>query len=160
MPIDSCTCPHCVAACRRVPGLFTPLEALRAVREGFADDMMVRWDSEEGPYSNRRQQWQSLMPRSHPIDHPFGPPPARNSRVDPFYCAGRCVFLNVDNRCAIHDSGFKPFECRSALICDNNSARAPTSASIRAMWNTSVGRHVVAIWKRELIAYRDAQERG
>ncbi len=160
MPIGSCTCPLCVSACYRVPGLFTPLEALRAVRDGFADDMMVRWDSEDGPYSNRRQQWQSLMPRSFPVEYSVGPSPARNSRIDPFYCAGRCVFLNAANRCDIHDSGFKPLECRQALICDDNSARAPAGMSIRAMWNTSVGRHVVAIWKRELIAYRDAQERG
>lgn len=160
MPIESCTCPHCVAACRRVPGLFTPLEALRAVREGFADDIMSRWDTDYSKPWKSRDQWLSLLPRSLPIEHPFGHSPARNHRSDPFYCAGQCVFLNVDRRCEIHDSGFKPFECRSALICDNNSARAPTSASIRTMWNTSVGRHVVAIWKRELIAYRDAQERG
>lgn len=156
MKTISCTCPHCVSACKRVPGLFTPVEALAAVRAGLADDMMARWDDND-QRGGLRCEWQSLMPRSIPIPIPFGNPPLqRNTRRDAFYCAGRCVFLNVDNRCAIHDFGFKPIECRSALLCGDGHSES-VNADVRRMWNTPVGRYVVAIWKRELAAIRDAE---
>ena len=116
-----CTCAACVSACRRIPGIFHPLEALRAIRAGYADDMMAV-SVDERRNGRAREVWRVMMPRSHssvPRDlrrvHP-------HHRDDPFYASGRCVFLNVDERCEIHDSGFKPVECRAALLCDRTRA--------------------------------------
>jgi Fe-S-cluster containining protein len=150
MPVDSCICEQCVSACKRIPGLFHPTEALRAIRAGYADDLMSVWASDEHRYYSLRRHWRVLMPISAP------PPYIRQSEFfDPrrrrggFEAVGRCIFLNVDNRCEIHDSGFKPVECRHALLCKSvNTDRQHDGA--KAAWDSPVGRFVLDLWKREL----------
>jgi len=149
MIFPSCSCAKCASACRRIPGIFHPIEALRAIRAGLADDIMeVGVENYDRKSGQPRITWSVLMPRSHAM--PFvEPAPLRNYRREPFYAAGRCVFLDADERCEIHDRGFKPIECRAALACKRVEA-IPQYDSAKAAWRSFVGVTVVKIWTTEL----------
>jgi Fe-S-cluster containining protein len=153
MPVESCTCKDCISACKRIPGIFHPIEALRAIRAGHVDDlMMVGVEEGRKGWKWAREEWWVLMPVSAP------PAAVREFRtINPherrevFEAAGRCVFLNVDGRCAIHDSGFKPTECRAALLCRDGKSKAPDRKheSTKQAWRSPVGAAVIGIWRRE-----------
>jgi hypothetical protein len=142
--MPDCTCTHCVSACKRVPGIPTPLEALRAIRAGLADDlMMVYRERDKRGWKWGRHEWPILMPVSEPPEYARAEV-AKHYRNEWFKAGGRCVFLNVDERCEIHDSGFKPAECRASMLCENN--RDKRHENIAALWDTTVGRLVIGIW--------------
>lgn len=157
--LQSCTCPQCASACARIPGIMTPLEALKAIRAGLADDLMARWDTN---YDSDRSwvrcgnPWRVLMPRSvlsreverSMIDLGL-PLPPKHHRTDAYACTGRCVFFTRDSLCSIHDSGFKPAECRATLTCKRETADRQHD-NTKAAWASWVGQAVVKIWQREL----------
>jgi len=161
-----CTCSDCVSACERIPGVFTPLEALRAIRAGYA--LRIMSCEFHFPPSGGRMFWQmptysvlmplalprpSDAPRSNCIDAAWTHPMDQGHfRRDPMSASGRCTFLKR-KRCEIHRSGFKPAECRAALICAPEQVRAPlrmTDAQRLGPWQTRVGELVISIWKRQL----------
>lgn len=149
MPTGSCTCSHCVSACKHIPGIFHPVEALRAIRSGYADDLMTVWVHDDNRSYKLRQQWRVIMPITAPTAdmRRDGFDPRR--RLEPWEANGRCIFLNVDDRCEIHDSGFKPVECRHALLCAPDDADKQHDRALAA-WASPVGRFVLDLWKREL----------
>lgn len=148
----SCTCKSCISACKRIPGLFHPVEALAAIRAGMARDLMVVWVDNEARSAKLRRQWRVIMPLSAPSlairkDPAFDP----HRRRETWEANGRCVFLNVDDRCEIHDSGYKPIECRAAMLCASDDEKVDRKhASAKAAWNTPVGRFVVNLWRGEI----------
>lgn len=147
----SCTCSQCAAACRHIPGLFTPLEALRAIRAGHATDLMVvGYRPEKRNGRAWGETFEAMMPRSYP-SRPRGSgttPIDPHERRDNYDAAGTCIFFNVDNLCEIHDSGFKPFECRGSKLCKPEVG--VTDEQRLGPWQTAVGRLVIKIWRDEL----------
>lgn len=146
----TCTCAACISACKRTPGIPTPIEALKAIRAGHADDlMMVTRERDRRGWKWGRDLWPVLMPVSTPPSYMTEFRTINRHRRDEQYqAAGRCVFLNADDRCEIHDSGFKPTECRQALLCSLKKDRVHDD--VAASWDSPVGRAVITIWKRHL----------
>jgi Fe-S-cluster containining protein len=105
-PENPCTCPGCVAACKRKPGWFMPGEVAQAASllgmsaQDFFDRYLAidYYAREEGELTN------VLSPATTNIEPGgyFG-----------FRPHGRCVFLTTDDRCGIHAA--KPFECAQDL---------------------------------------------
>lgn len=146
--MPECSCVHCVRACRRIPGVFHPVEALRAVRAGLASDLMLAPTYEQVT----RQMITALMPVSLSFYTDVNRA-AVNHRSCQDHAAGPCTFLNADERCEIHDTGFKPMECRKAVLC---GPKEDPGDRERLAWLTPVGRHVINIWKRELARATEA----
>lgn len=135
----SCVCDLCVQACETVPGWMLPDEAARAMDAGLTGRLMLNW---ENILPNDRRLY-FLMPAviGHEGAADEGDP------VD-----GRCTFFvrsrRAKGRCSIHDSGFKPVGCRTALLCGVGYGEDPYK--VLAAWNTDEGRAVVARWKQLL----------
>ena len=56
---------------------------------------------------------------------------------------GRCTFLE-DDRCSIHDSGFKPKQCRECLGCQKHNG--PDNYEMARHWDTKEGKEALAVW--------------
>lgn len=129
----SCTCEACAGACKRIPGVFAPLEALRAVHAGHAQRMV----------ETRMDSIIVLMPLA---DGEFS---EGHYRDGAYSARGRCTFLSGSDRCELHETGFKPKECREALLCGEGMGRAE-GRDLEASWNTRVGHLVRQLWHKAL----------
>jgi Fe-S-cluster containining protein len=65
-----------------------------------------------------------------------------------FWSKGQCTFLK-EGLCEIHDSGFKPIQCRM-MDCSVPKA-TPNNYDVARMWNTSEGEEALRIWDEELL---------
>src|SRR5258708_37691685 len=81
-----CSCPKCKAECRRVPGWFTPEEAMRAIKAGMAKRLTVVHQADVA----------AVAPACSGMEG-----------HESHYGEGRCTFLTNAGLCEIHDSGFK-----------------------------------------------------
>ena len=59
---------------------------------------------------------------------------------------GRCTLLNNDDRCSIHDSGFKPIQCRLTLVCGKDDDPPSDNKTIAALWKTPEAQEIVSTW--------------
>jgi hypothetical protein len=138
-----CQCEKCRSACERMPGLFTPDEAMAAIAAGFADRMMaVGYHDERGTY-------RALAPLTMPLDGEYlATAITPHLRLETAAAKGRCTFYASDRLYEIHCSGFKPGECAAAMLCaadkDRSSGR---NASIRDSWSSREGRQIVMNWE-------------
>lgn len=128
------TCAGCtegIKACENRPGWFTPSEAKQAIEAGLANKLMLDW-------------WESddEMPHIEIIS-----PACKGSEGDsaPSWTFGPCAFLTSDKKCQLHDTGFKPTECRS-FCCkvDKGNIHKETAKT----WNSEEGKRVVELWKK------------
>ncbi len=126
-PTRDCSCPECVLACQRAPGVFAPGEAEKAAEllgVSFAEfkKRLIKnyWhDQDSDPL-----MWQ---PRKHWDDgeEEVASDEYTNRR-------GRCTFLTAENRCEIQ--GAKPWECRHALLCEKQIDAWP---ELNRLWKES-----------------------
>lgn len=151
MTVDSCKCRACVDACKHMPGWMTPLEATAAIEAGMARDLMMDWFEPDLKYGNRIRIF-VLCPAAE--DH-RGSKAAEMDELFPenrgfmtFFAAAvpqRCVLLKKD-RCSIHDSGFKPSQCKAALGC--NTKVGLDKVDMIAAWDTDDGRALISRWEK------------
>ncbi|MBK8094778.1 MAG: hypothetical protein IPK32_23125 [Verrucomicrobiaceae bacterium] len=59
---------------------------------------------------------------------------------------GRCTFLEND-RCTLHDSGFKPKQCRESLGCQTKTG--PDNYEMARHWDTEAGQAALARWEEK-----------
>ena len=152
MKTGPCTCALCVQACHENPGWFLPEEARLAIAAGFAPRMMRDWLEPCDELGNKERIY-VLAPASE--DHEGRDAPAFEEvglmqwLFDP-PTKGQCVLLTVDDRCSIHGSGFKPFQCRAGYRCQvsEGGRKAPDSNyEVARVWNTDPGRAVIVEWE-------------
>jgi len=144
-----CQCERCRSACTRMPGLFTPDEALKAIAAGLADRLMAVG------YHDDRGTYRALAPLTEPIAGVYLPTAITpHFRLETAAAKGRCTFFTADRLCEIHQSGFKPMECAGALLCRSGPAN---NGAIRDAWAGREGRQVVSQWEktRELLQSDD-----
>jgi Fe-S-cluster containining protein len=143
----SCTCRGCVTCCYVQPGWMTPVEAERAINAGLASKLMRDWL----PISAGRAY--VLCPATAGHGGRDAPEPTqadlRHTEAGPIVIRGRCGFLNVKQRCAIHGSGFKPVQCRLSSCFGD---RSPDKREIAAMWDSDHGRELFARWQHAVNA--------
>jgi len=162
--LESCTCEKCVECCKRAPGWMLPEEARGAMRAGMADKLMMDWFTPDSEYGNRENIY-SLCPATSAFGSGgFGCGGTHAPTTDEIFGNGFSIFgrrqnpipcgLLKDNLCSIHDSGFKPIECRMVRGCtDDNTTRREVVKS----WDTDEGRAVIAEWKA-MVDYKDNGE--
>jgi Fe-S-cluster containining protein len=163
MPSQSCACPKCVDLCRKNPGWFTPDEARQAIAAGLADKLMCDWLEPSTKVGNTDRiyllapaaddrgagmapEWDEMHGGGGGIfSMMMGPPPYK----------GRCVFLQENDRCAIHDSGFKPRQCREALACSDVML---DNYKMARLWNNEDARAIVAAWRKQVDCPEEKEE--
>lgn len=155
--LASCTCTSCVSACQRNPGWMNPVEAVKAIEAGLAEKLMLDWLDPCSQVDNTEPIW-VLCPAARSYGGSKAPEldgmlgggdDFMSSFFNPPY-KGRCVFLSDKNRCLIHDSGFKPEQCRKVQVCaeDEVTKGQPDNYDMARLWDTDKGRAVVKQWKR------------
>lgn len=140
--VRPCSCSECIDLCRRNPGWMTPAEANAAIDAGLAKRLMRDWLEPCTEYGNDEKIW-ILAPASEGCEGLDAP--ECDSWVSAFmgnWCKGQCTFLR-DGKCEIHDSGFKPRQCRETLGCTGEHT---TNYEIAKHWDTDEGRTVVERW--------------
>lgn len=148
--VDSCTCDVCVSCCETAPGWMTPEEAEKAMDAKMAMFLMKDW------YVNSDEHdTYVLCPACKGHEGDFAPTDDEifgssfMSRLLSNPTKMPCVLL-TDGRCTIHDSGFKPEQCRTTLACDDNSFKGyTTKKSIAAQWSTPKGLEILERWNKE-----------
>lgn len=127
-----CTgCRGGVEACESRAGWPIPSEAKKMLDAGLAMRMMLDYWASDGS-----------LPRTEivcPAEDDRGGGPAAG--IMP---GGRCTFLK-DDLCEIHNSGYKPLECRVAC-CKKRDSRL--HLKVAKTWNNEEGRAVVEEWKK------------
>lgn len=126
-----CTCSDCVRACQENPGWFAPDEAERAIAAGLANRLMLDWwvDFPENVYL--------LAPASQGCEGKYAPELDVFAPLFPGWNKGKCTFLKR-RRCAIHNSGFKPHQCRTYA----------GNEEVKALWDNDPARALIEHWKK------------
>lgn len=162
--VATCTCEKCAKLCEYIPGMPTPAEAKAMIDAGLGNKLMLRliYGSDADPLKATRV----LMPAVTTSQGRFcggdiqpslwemgdgGEKPEHiiDLMVVLFYSLknrtwGRCTFLK-DGLCSIHDSGFKPIQCRTATGCVPN----PTffdNFEVADLWRTKEAVAIVDEW--------------
>ena len=121
--MENCSCHECVSACRNEPGRLVPgdvarLSQLLGISErDLENDYLVRV-----PVTSGGPTVHALAPAKKK-GHRFVAAPGT---VAPDYYAkeaGRCIFLDDNERCAVHEA--KPFECGAYMGCRNTFLGKP-----------------------------------
>lgn len=170
----ACDCQHCVRLCSVHPGWFAPREAIAAMEAGKAMSMMLDFRYKEkgrdydvpvlSPAVHDRngndrggrlapQIWERVEPahqvdpeKANVIELMIGTLHIMSSSIkEGGMITGVCVNL-VDGKCALHDSGFKPIECRTGYGC--GKGEAVSRLDIAKMWDTEDGIKAVAMWRQ------------
>lgn len=147
MSDPSCQCEDCVNCCKTNPGWMTPVEAMAAMDAGLANRLMRDWlattEDVEGV--------EVLAPASVGCEGEDAPD---FNIFDMFLIAvfdapfykGRCNFLTEDNKCEIHDSGFKPIQCRTSLGCSDERGEW-SNYKTADLWRTEEGAAAIKRWE-------------
>src|SRR5262245_51533200 len=113
----SCTCEKCIRACQRAPGWMSPEEARKAIDNGYADRLMRDWFEPSSKYGNKERIY-VLAPASLGCEGKDAPEVDREDLHNIIrgleWNKGRCTFFNDEGRCEVHESGFKPLQCKSS----------------------------------------------
>jgi hypothetical protein len=152
---SGCSCDKCAGACRFAPGLMMAEEAAGLVRRGYGHQLMLEWwDDDGGPYAlknikflrtveGRPRRFYFLCPAIQGREGASAPDTYNNHVAFRILVTGRgkgaCTFFD-GGLCTVHDSGFKPAECRYAFGCR-------TDINARA-WRTWVHQGVALSWDR------------
>jgi Fe-S-cluster containining protein len=123
-----------------------PEEASRAIADGRAGRLMLDWWEPSDELGNEDRIY-LLCPAAEDCEGCFAPIGDFLEMALGLFEKGQCTFLKA-GKCEIHDSGFKPLECRTAHH-DREDEELPLDerASIAAAWMTDRGRQIVAEWK-------------
>jgi Fe-S-cluster containining protein len=137
----SCSCSKCRSLCSN-PGWFTPEEAERAIEAGYADKMMIDYlVGEPNIYILAPASKGCEKDRAPNTDELFGSGLSRF--VTRGTTKGKCV-LNKDGLCFIHDTDFKPLQCRSAMACEGDVGLDNTQMG--EMWRNPEAQALVRRW--------------
>ncbi len=138
----------------RVPGVFDPLEALRAIKEGQACRMMLVSLGGLEVGRGRSIEVDALMPMSEQ-NGPYRYDAWR--RPHAMSASGTCVFFS-NHRCSLHSTTYKPRECREALLCNGGYQKGSNDEIkldywIATRWSTPVAHYVIRQWQLSLFGH-------
>lgn len=122
----------------------TPREARKAIRAGYAQRLMRDWLEPDDQYGNTEPIF-VLAPAS--IGHEGRDAPEVGGSTIFGWSRGRCTLLSREGLCEIHDSGFKPKQCRVSLGC-TPVAEFPDGYEMARLWDTKAGKAVLDMWKK------------
>ncbi len=139
--LASCTCSACVEACKRFPGWFGLDDAEAALDAGLAKRLMLDfW--EEFP-----ENISILSPASEGCEGDDAP----DMPAFAFgWTKGRCVFLSPEGLCLLHDTPYKPLQCRTMISREQPPGEWIDNRAVRDLWDSDRGRALVARWEKEV----------
>lgn len=171
----ACACDQCKRLCTRFPGWMYPAEAMLAMDAGHARELMLDYRIKEG---ERRYDVPVLCPavidrkgrnrggwlcpdmwERLPVEDQIDPRKGVGSMIFSTLAImmaqmkgdiinGTCVLLTADGACRIHDTGFKPVECRTGFGCDEKQgAHYVERVDIAKTWDTQEGNYAVERWR-------------
>jgi Fe-S-cluster containining protein len=124
--MEECSCRQCISACFRDPGRLVPgdlpkLSRLLQMSEGeLAKSCLVKV-----PVASNGRVALALAPAKRK-GRRFVTPPGAVASDSYAEEAGRCLFLDEEDRCAVHAA--KPFECAAYMGCRNTFLGKPYRA--------------------------------
>ena len=137
---ESCTCDICRRACLN-PGWFSPDEAASVLHAGLAHKLMKDWIEPCEQVGNAERIY-ILAPAS------LGHEGKNAPELDDFFLyriigwnKGQCTFLN-NGRCDIHNSGFKPLQCRGFF-----HGESIDNYTMAKLWDNTTARAIVDVWE-------------
>lgn len=142
-PIRRCDCPKCVNLCQQNPGWMTPAEAMQAMDAGLAHRLMRDW-LEPSHQLNNPERLYVLAAASLGCEGRDAPEFSFFELFWGYAKKGRCTFLEND-LCTIHDSGFKPKQCRESLGCLRKTG--PDNYEMARHWDNAEGRAALQRWQ-------------
>lgn len=145
-PLRVCHCDDCVGLCHRNPGWMTPAEAMQAMDAGLAHRLMRDWLEPSSQLGNTERLY-VLAAASIRCEGKDAPEFSYFELLFGYGKKGRCTFLEND-RCAIHDSGFKPKQCRESLGCEHKAG--PDNYEMARFWDNEEGRAALRRWQAEV----------
>ncbi len=151
--VAACSCDKCVYLCEQNPGWFEPREAILAIEAGFAGRLMLDWLE---PCSEVGNEERIYVLAAASVGHEGREAPDIPDGPGAWllignWSKGRCTFLDKDKKCEIHNSGFKPVQCRLASGCDKEIAKGcPDNYAVAKLWDCQEGQKVVKQWKDQL----------
>lgn len=139
--MPDCSCEKCVAACRHMPGWMTVTEAKAAIAAGKSHQLMIDWWC--GKDANIYVLCPAAIGRG-------GRRAALTSELFPTFIASlfdssapqSCILLK-GGKCEIHDSGFKPKQCRESMGC---TGKGPHKREFIDEWGSSEGKDLIVFW--------------
>ena len=143
----SCHCDKCVGPCMTTPGWMLPSEAKKAIENGFANRLMRDWWEPSSELGNDDRIY-VLAPASLGNEGQDADEMPDSLWGALSWCHGRCTFLNRENKCELHNTEFKPNECRTASVCGKQNGTS--RVELARLWNSDEGRSVIALWKSSL----------
>ena len=146
-PTVDCSCPSCQNLCRRNPGWMTPAEAMAAMDAGLARRLMRDWLEPSFQLANDERIY-LLAPASQGCEGADAPEMEGGfMALFTGFSKGCCTFLSEAGLCELHDSGFKPLQCRLALGCRDCSDTCPDNYEMAKHWNNEEGRAALGRWQ-------------
>jgi Fe-S-cluster containining protein len=142
--VRACSCAKCVECCENNTGWMTPAEAAAAIKAGHAKSLMRDWLEPDGIIGADERVY-LLAPASEGCEGGDAPEASWVSLLLDNFTKGQCVFL-TDGLCSIHDSGFKPLQCRVDNTDYNEPSHQASNWSVARLWNTEEGRDILAMW--------------
>lgn len=160
---ESCSCAKCRGACRCFPGWMLPSEALAAVSAGMASRLMRDWFEPDKDLGNTERVF-VLCPSSRGRGGRDAPEMTVLDAASDIlgikpWKKGRCTFFTKAGRCSIHTSGFKPLECRTALLCGpgaQSAGQANSNVAFARIWDSEEGHRALRAWTDALAAREGA----
>src|SRR3990167_2943378 len=128
----TCSCKTCQEMCKERPCWPTPQESKKLIKNGFAKKLMYDY-------------WAAIGGEDIGIISPAIV--GYEGSKAPFWPVGRCVFLDENGLCELHDLGLKPFEGRMA-DCKNPTKNLHEDTAMT--WDTPEGKDVVKLWKNNV----------
>lgn len=136
-----CACHECVSRCRAYPGWMSPENAKAAIEAGMYGRLMLDWWEPDERLGNKERVF-VLAPASAGAEGQLAP----DTFDFVFGDNNECTFLTKDNRCEIHNSGYKPVQCVTTMACKNEGL---DKIDIVRDWDTDAGREIVKLWRVE-----------
>jgi hypothetical protein len=145
--VRPCSCGQCVSLCERNPGWMTPDEAMKAIAAGHRNRLMRDWLEPCSELGNDERIY-LLAAASIGCEGADAPEFGLMDMMDMLMgnCSkGQCTFLK-DGLCEIHQTDYKPKQCRESLGCEHSG---PDNYEMARLWNTNEGLKALAAWSND-----------
>ena len=148
----SCKCDKCVSLRQKMPGWPTPTEARAMIHAGLAGKLMRDWFEPDDELGNEKRIYVSCpaVEGCEGQDAPEMDISQLLMCLTSTMSMGCCVFLGDDNLCQIHETAYKPVQCRGAFGCEKDDSAMLRKPAVAKMWQSKTGLSVLKEWKKAL----------
>jgi len=144
----SCSCDKCKAICLN-PGWFSPSDALAAMEAGLSSKMMLDYYIDSPMVYILAPASEGCAGTRAPNTDELSLGVGIFARLLGLENKGRCVFLNEDELCNLHDTAYKPAQCRANFGC-TKTEKDLSNDDMAAMWRAPEAQELCRRWMSEV----------